>query len=243
MILLALDEKKPNDALNIAHEVQKQRPKESLGFILEGDIYATGKNWPDSIKAYRTGLKQVADPQLAIKLHSTLLAAGNAAEAAEIAATWRKEHPKDIAFRLHSGDVAIARKEYALAAQYYRTALEIQPNNPLILNNLAWVSGQLKSPKAIEYAEKATQLSPNQPPFMDTLAMLLADKGETVKAIAMLRQALTITPQAAAIQLNLAKVLINSGKKDEARKELEAIAKLGDKFPNQAEVSKLQKEL
>ncbi len=243
LILLALDEKKPNDALNIAHEVQKQRPKESLGFILEGDIYATGKNWPDSIKAYRTGLKQVADPQLAIKLHSTLLAAGNAAEAAEIAATWRKEHPKDIAFRLHSGDVAIARKEYALAAQYYRTALEIQPNNPLILNNLAWVSGQLKSPKAIEYAEKATQLSPNQPPFMDTLAMLLADKGETVKAIAMLRQALTITPQAAAIQLNLAKVLINSGKKDEARKELEAIAKLGDKFPNQAEVSKLQKEL
>ncbi|MDP3440343.1 MAG: tetratricopeptide repeat protein, partial [Azonexus sp.] len=160
-----------------------------------------------------------------------------------IASTWNKEHPKEIAFRLHLGDVAIARKDYALAAQHYRTALEMQPDNPLILNNLAWVSGQLKSPKAIEYAEKATQLSPNQPPFMDTLAMLLADKGETVKAIEILRQALAIAPQAAAIQLNLAKVLINSGKKDEARKELEAIAKLGDKFPSQAEVSKLQKEL
>lgn len=243
LILLALDAKNPNDALKIAREVQRQRPKEIVGFTLEGDIYATEKNWPDSIKAYRTGLKQVADPKLAIKLHSTLLASGNAAEAEGIASTWNKEHPKEIAFRLHLGDVAIARKDYALAAQHYRTALEMQPDNPLILNNLAWVSGQLKSPKAIEYAEKATQLSPNQPPFMDTLAMLLADKGETVKAIEILRQALAIAPQAAAIQLNLAKVLINSGKKDEARKELEAIAKLGDKFPSQAEVSKLQKEL
>ncbi|PKO89807.1 MAG: PEP-CTERM system TPR-repeat protein PrsT [Betaproteobacteria bacterium HGW-Betaproteobacteria-10] len=243
LILLALDAKKPNDALNMAREVQKQRPKESVGFVLEGDIYATEKNWPDSIKAYRTGLKQVADPKLAIKLHSTLLAAGNTAEAAEMSAIWRKEHPKDIAFRLHSGDLAIARKEYALAAQHYRTALDIQPNNPLILNNLAWVSGQMKSPKAIEYAEKAVQLSPNQPPFMDTLAMLLADQGENVRAVELLRQALTIAPQAAAIQLNLARVLINSGKKDEARKELEAIAKLGDKFPDQAEVSKLQKAL
>jgi len=37
--------------------------------------------------------------------------------------------------------------------------------------------------------------------------------------------------------------LINTGKRDEARKELDALAKLGDKFPGQTEVGKLQKEL
>jgi predicted Zn-dependent protease len=73
--------------------------------------------------------------------------------------------------------------------------------------------------------------------------MLLADKGETAKAIELLRKALELSPQAGAIQLNLAKVLISTGKKDEARKELDALAKLGDKFPSQADVSKLQKEL
>jgi predicted Zn-dependent protease len=78
---------------------------------------------------------------------------------------------------------------------------------------------------------------------MDTLAMLLADKGEVSQATEMLRKALAISPQASAIQLNLAKVLISAGRKDEARKELEALAKLGDKFPGQAEVAKLQKEI
>ncbi len=243
LIFLALDAKKPNDALNIARQVQKQRPKEAIGFALEGDIYASQKAWPDTIKAYQNGLKQVAVPELAIKLHSALLASGNTAEAAKMASSWNKEHPKDMAFRLHLGDIATARKEYPQAVQHYQTALDIQPNNPLVLNNMAWVSGQLKAPKAIEYAEKANQLAPNQPPFMDTLAMLLANKGETDKAIELLRKALSLAPQAAAIQFNLAKVLISTGKKEEARKELDAIAKLGDKFPNQAEVSKLQKEL
>lgn len=243
LILLALDAKKPNEALGIARQVQQQKPKEPVGFVLEGDIYASEKAWPDAIKAYQNGLKQVAVPELAIKLHSALLASANAAEADKMAANWTREHAKDLAFRMHLGDIATARKDYPQAAQNYRSALDIQPNNPLVLNNLAWVSGQLKAPKAIEYAEKANQLAPNQPPFMDTLAMLLADKGETAKAIELLRKALEISPQAGAIQLNLAKVLISTGKKDEARKELDALAKLGDKFPGQADVSKLQKEL
>jgi Flp pilus assembly protein TadD len=118
-----------------------------------------------------------------------------------------------------------------------------QPNHPLILNNLAWISGKTGSPKAIEYAEKANQLAPNQPAFMDTLAMLLAEKGESEKAIGLLRKAMAISPQAASIQLNLAKVLIATGKKDDARKELEAVAKLGEKFPGHAEVGQLLKSL
>lgn len=141
------------------------------------------------------------------------------------------------------GDRASGQKNYALAASHYQAALLLQPNNALILNNLAWASGQTKAPKAIEYAEKANQIAPNQPAFMDTLAMLLADKGENAKAIELLRKALATAPQAGAIQLNLAKVLIASGKRDEARKELDSLAKLGDKFPGHAEVSQLLKTL
>ncbi|UCV05539.1 XrtA/PEP-CTERM system TPR-repeat protein PrsT [Dechloromonas denitrificans] len=243
LILFAMDSKKFSDAINIARQVQQQRPKEAAGFVFEGDIRATEKAWPEAIGAYRAGLKQVAAPELAVKLHTALLASNAVAEAEKMATTWIKEHPKDVALRVHMGDIATARKLYPQAVQNYRGALEIQPNNPLVLNNLAWVSGQLKAPKALEYAEKANQLSPNQPSFMDTLAMLLADKGETVKAIDLLRKAMAINPQATEIQLNLAKVLIRAGKKDEARKELDAITKLGEKFSGHAEVSQLQKEL
>jgi putative PEP-CTERM system TPR-repeat lipoprotein len=243
LILLAMEDKNTSEALAIARQVQQQRPREATGYILEGDVQAFSKNWPEATKAYRTAVKVQPLPNVAIKLHTTLLAAGNSAEAERWATSWSKEHPKDIAMRVHQGDMAMARKDYAAASRIYQAALDIEPNNPLVLNNLAWISGELKAPKALEYAEKANQLAPNQPPFMDTLAMLLAAKGETTKAIDLLRKALAIAPNATLIQLNLAKVLISSGQKDAARKELDALAKLGDKFPGQAEVARLQKEL
>lgn len=243
LILLAIDAKKPAEALGIARDIQKQRPKEATGFAVEGDIHGAAREWNEAVTSYRSALKLAAAPELAAKLYSALLASGNAAEAEKMAAGWHREHPKDVVLHMHQGDIANSRKEYAQAAQRYRAALDIQPNNPLALNNLAWVSGQLKSPKALEYAEKANQLAPNQPAFMDTLAVLLADKGESAKAIELLRKALTIAPQASAVQLNLARVLIGAGKKDEARKELDALAKLGDKFADQAEVARLQKSL
>jgi putative PEP-CTERM system TPR-repeat lipoprotein len=243
LISLALSDNKLDTALDIAHQIQKQRPNEGVGYVFEGDIQAGKKAWPEALAAYRTGLKQAPISELAIKLYTTLLASGNAGEAEKVATTWLKDHPKDITFRIMRGDLATAKKDYPLAAQYYRSALDIQPNNQFVLNNLAWVAGQLKDPKAIEYAERANQLAPNQPPFMDTLAMLMAEKGETAKAIELMRKAMGIAPQASVVQLNLAKLLIKAGKKEEARKELDALAKLGEKFPAQAEVTKLQQSL
>ncbi len=242
-MLMALDEKKTDEALAVVRQIQQQRPREAVGHVLEGDIHALFKAWPEAIAAYRQGLKVQPTPELAIKLHSVLTNAGNKTEAERWAATWNKEHPRDIALRMYLGDLAAAGKDYGQAAKLYQTALEIQPNNPLVLNNLAWSAGQLKSPKALEYAEKANRLAPNQPPFMDTLAMLLADKGENAKAVELLRKAHELAPQNAPIQFNLAKVLLKNGDKEAARKELEALAKLGDKFPLQGEVARLQKEL
>lgn len=243
LILMALDEKRTSDALTIVRQIQQQHPREAVGHVLEGDIHAVLKAWPEAIAAYRRGIKLQPSAELAIKLHSILNIAGDKAEAENWAATWNKEQPKDIGMRMHLGDLATTRKDYGEAVRLYQIALDIQPNNPLVLNNLAWAAGQLQSPKAIGYAEKANSLAPNQPPFMDTLAMLLADRGENAKAIELLRKALELAPQNAAVQFNLAKVLIKSGQKEAARKELDALAKLGEKFPLQAEVARLQKEL
>jgi putative PEP-CTERM system TPR-repeat lipoprotein len=240
LVQILLGDGKTMDAIAVAREVEGQRPKEAVGYILEGDIHASEKRWSDAAAAYRNGIRQAPASELAIKLHKALLSAGNTAEAEKAATSWLKDHPKDVAFRLYSGDLATARKDYPAAAQYYRAAVDLQPENALALNNLAWVSGEMKSPKALEYAERANRLAPNQPAFMDTLAMLLAEQGDSAGATALLLKALEIAPQAAAVRLNLARVLIRAGRKDEARVELETLAKLGNRFPEQAEVKRLQ---
>ncbi|MEN9538422.1 MAG: hypothetical protein RLZZ126_657, partial [Pseudomonadota bacterium] len=50
-------------------------------------------------------------------------------------------------------------------------------------------------------------------------------------------------PDNALFKLNLVRIQIGAGKKDDARKNLEDLAKLGDKFPAQTEVGRLLKSL
>ena len=239
VILLDLDGKLLEDALATARTVQKQRPKEAVGYVLEGDINASQKNWDNAATAYRVGMKQVNSPELAIKLHSVLLAAGKGAEADRFSATRQKDNPKDAAFLSYLGERAIARKDYGSAEKNYAAVVKLQPNNAAAYNNLAWVTSKLNKEGAIAYAEKANTLAPNQPAFMDTLAMLLSDKGDYAKAVELQNRALALQPQNALFKLNLAKIHIKGGKKDLAKKELDDLGKLGDKFPSQAEVAAL----
>jgi predicted Zn-dependent protease len=73
--------------------------------------------------------------------------------------------------------------------------------------------------------------------------MLLLAKGDTSRALDLLQKATANAPQAPAIRLNLAKALIKAGQKDAAKKELDELAKLGDKFSGQTEVAQLKQQL
>jgi putative PEP-CTERM system TPR-repeat lipoprotein len=243
LIMLYLESKNVPDAERVARDVKQQRPKEAVGFLFEGDIAAARKAWPEALAAYRAGLRQVPSTELAVKIYGALYAAGNAAEAEKFAAGWLVDHPRDAAFRSALAENAIARKEFATAIRQYQVLLQAQPNNPLILNNIAWTLGQLNDPKALDYAERALRIAPNQPAIMETAATLLVQKGDNARALDLMQKAMSLAPQAATLKLSLARVQIKAGKKADAQKNLEELAKLGEKFPAQAEVAKLQKEI
>ena len=241
LISLQLDAGRTRDAIAIAKEVQKQRPKSSIGYVFEGDIHAALKKWADAAAAYRAGLAQIGSSDLALKLHSALQLSGSGAD--QFALSWIREHPKDNAFRMRLAQAATHAGDHRTAAEHYRKMLETAPEDVVVLNNLAWAEFQLKQPQAIEHAEKANKLAPNQPALMDTLGVLLLDKGDTARALDLLQRASTLAPRAAGIRLNLAKALIKSGQKDAARKELDELTKLGDKFSGHVEVTQLKRNL
>ncbi|NWG31220.1 MAG: PEP-CTERM system TPR-repeat protein PrsT [Rhodocyclaceae bacterium] len=243
LIQLDLDEGKRDAALAKARELQKAQPQQSAGYLFEGDVHAANKDWTQAANAYRAGLKAAATTELAQRLHAALLADGKSGEAKAHADAWLRQHPKDNAFRLYLADSANQRKDYATAAALYRTLLTAEPDNPLLLNNLAWTLGQLKDPKALELAEKANTLAPNQPAILDTLGMLLVERGDGKRGLGLLAQAVELQPQAAMIRLNYAKALLKTGDKTAARQNLEELAKLGESFAAHAEVAELLKRL
>ncbi len=227
----------------MARDMQKQRPKESAGYMLEGDIHASKKAWTEAAAAYRNGLKQVGTTDLAIRLYAALRAGGSVAEADKFAAGWLRDHPKDRELRTYLAERAIGTKDFPVAATHYKAMLEIKPDDAQALNNLAYVSGQLKDPKAIEYAEKANKLAPNNAAILDTLGMLLVEKGDVKRGVDAMQKAAALAPASAAIRLNLARALIKDGQKAAAKKELESLAQLGDRFSGQKEVAKLMQGL
>lgn len=226
-----------------AKATQKRRPSESYGWLVEGDVEFARKNWPAAAAAFRTALqKQDASP-IAQRLHAALRASGDKAQTDAFAGTWLKSHPKDVAFLGYLASWAIADKELERASARLDEALRITPDNAALLNNSAWVLATLKRPGAVAVAERANKLSPDQPLYLDTLAYALAADGNLARAVEVQKLALSLSPSAHALRLNLAQLHMQAGDKTAAREELGALARLGDQFPRQKEVRELQAKL
>jgi len=238
--VLSLQQGKPDDALAEAKAVQKQLPKEAVGYVLEGDVYAAQKKWAAAERAYRESLKQSKSTLAATRLHAVLIRDGKANEARSFANSWVKENPKDAAFHLYLADHELKEKDYKGAAQHYQAVIELQPRNAIALNNLAFVSGQMgDDQKAIKYAEQALAIAPSSPAIQDTLGWLLVEKGDANRGVALLRKAAAGAPNAAEIRLHLAKGLIKIGDRNAARSELQAIVKLERQSAARAEAERL----
>lgn len=59
--------------------------------------------------------------------------------------------------------------------------------------------------------------------------MLLLDKNDLAKALEWQTKAVGLQPDNSVFKLNLARIHIKNGNKDQARKELDELAKLGDR--------------
>lgn len=244
LVMLEMTAGRPQQALAVAKSVQSMPGREAVGSMFIGDIEAAQERWSAAAAAYRAGLKKAPNSsELAIKLNAVLISASQVAEADKFATGWLKEHPRDVAFLQYLGDRAAAQLEYAKAESHYLAVIQLQPDNAVVFNNLAWVAARLKKPDALAHAEKANALRPDQPAFMDTMAMILAERNQLGKALELEKRAVALQPQYAPFRLNLARLYIQSGDKASAKTELNQLAKLGDKFPGQAEVERLLKTL
>lgn len=240
---LALADDRPQDALALAAEMQKRDPKSGLGHAVAGDIEAQRKNWPAAAAAYRKALDLSHATEAALKLHAVYLASNRAADAERLAAEWERQRPNDPAFRFYLGDLATNRGDLAAAESHYRAVLVGQPNNALALNNIAWLLHKQSKPGALEMAERANALMPNRAPLLDTLATIQAASGKLADALASQLRAVEASPQDPNFKLNLARLQVRAGKAAEAKKTLEPLAALGERFPRQAEVRALLKTL
>jgi tetratricopeptide (TPR) repeat protein len=113
------------------------------------------------------------------------------------------------------------------SVEIYQQILNQQPDNTVIMNNLAWVlcQEQNKNKEALELAERGLQINPDYIDLIDTRGMIYYKLEQYERAIHDFTQALDLYPQTApakaATYLHMAKALIKLGQIDDAKANLE----------------------
>ena len=102
----------------------------------------------------------------------------------------------DLDHQAFLGDTAAEVQHLELAEDAYRTALNLTPDDPRVLNNLAWAlrdqGGRL--PEALTLVERALTLDPTSESAWDTLAELRFRNGEPQLALDAIREAVSLEP-------------------------------------------------
>jgi tetratricopeptide (TPR) repeat protein len=136
---------------------------------------------------------------------------------------------KDLAPRDPGTNTALAdalrlsgRKPEAIAG--YRSALALEPENAVVMNNLAFmlVDGDGKIEEAQSLAERAVQKAPENPHFADTLGLVYLKKKLGDSAVHVFQNLAKKYPDNPTFRYHYGLALVESGQKARAKAELEA---------------------
>jgi tetratricopeptide (TPR) repeat protein len=173
-------------------ECNKIQPHYMPAIMSMAQVFLIAGKPGEAEKAYRYVLQNqpgFIDAYLA--LSSLLFQQGKADEAYKTLFAATTLAPKSAAVRLQMADLLIALKRKPEALAEYRTALLINPDFTIALNNLAWVLASdsdvsiRNGQEAVKLAQKANALTGNKlPVFLGTLAAAYAECGQFSEAIA-----------------------------------------------------------
>lgn len=139
-----------------------------------------------------------------------------------------KKDPRFFPALVGLGDVARAKKDYAVAEEKYRAALAIAANDPFARAGLGLVlAAQDKKPEALVELKKAIAALPEQPAAVNVLVKLAteAKDPDVVKAAEALCE---LRPKDREVRKLLADLRFDGGDKPGAAKEYERLVRLGN---------------
>lgn len=233
LIRLETREGKFDRAASLAQTLREAKPDSPLGDMMVGDVAMRHKKFEDAVAAYSAGLAKASGSALVIRRFNARRLADQGPKAFTELQQWVDEK-QDRAARHVLANAYISISKFDEAIRESEKLLVDDGDNPILLNNLAWLYQQKKDGRAGEFAERALKRAPGSPAIMDTLGWILIEKGEHDRALEILRKAHELVPRQGDIHYHLAVALDKNGKTVEARRELK------DLLDSQIKFTKLQ---
>lgn len=202
--------------------MRARAPNDAVVMRAQGDIAMARQKYVDAISAYGASQHQQKNADTLVRLARAHFQAGQQSQSLALLAGWLKANPRDPLVTHALAETQMRKGDYKAARQTYEQFLKTSPNDVGALNNLASILIQLRDPASVNHAERAYRLAPEDAAVNDTLGWALLNIGKPDQALLYLREARLRDSQNGEIRYHLALALHQLGKREEARRELEA---------------------
>ncbi len=230
------------DAMRLLEEEVKKAPERAdLRRAYANTAYRAG-NYDLALKELQSLLdKNPSDIGLMMRVGETLNQKGDTKAAIEVVQKAQAASPNSVIPSLTLAVLWDQAGESAKSKPLYEKVLQVEPDNPMALNNLAFVMAEDGSSldEALTMAQKAKQKLPQNPEVSDTLGWIYIKKNLSDNAISIFRDLVSKHPERATYQYHLAMAYFQKGDKVAAKKLLQTALTKSPPKPEEGKIRDL----
>jgi tetratricopeptide (TPR) repeat protein len=241
-------QKQPDQAVAAARTQIAKSPSTGAFYDLMGTVLFQKKDLSGADAAFHKAIElDKNNSDALLKLGQVQAAEGSVDQALALYQQSIKDHPREIAFYILAGEMYESQHDWNNAKTMYQKALEVQPDNPLASNNLAYVMLQQGGnvDVALAMAQTARRGMPDSSNAADTLGWAYFQKGVYKSAIDLFQESIRLNEKRGAaddptVHYHLALAYQKANQPAQARQQLERVLKLN---PNNSDARKALSEL
>jgi len=222
-----LQERRPELARERLVAISRLEPDNPETRALEADVLRGEGRLDEALAAYQglagAGVREGVVGSMLIEINSD-----DTGSALQTADTWLSANPDDRGIRLLKADALLRREDYRAAIAEYEGLDSAE--DPVVLNNLAWLYMETGDERALETALRAQELAPENAEIADTVGWILVQEERPEDAIEHLKLSVQLNPRNPTVQYHLGVAQRAAGDKAAAVEAFEAAVALGD-FP------------
>lgn len=204
LVRLELLAGRTEEADKLIAQIRSQPNGAMLAALLAAAVEHTQGHPDKALAVLNARWKAAGEPAVAERLYALLKGMGQDRQALELASAWADQHPRDPRPLTILAMDAQQRGEVLVATRWYERSLTLQPDQPVVLNNLAWLKFEAGDAQAVELAQRASELAPTNASILDTYGWILFKRGNKQAALPILQRAARYAPDSKEIADHLA---------------------------------------
>jgi tetratricopeptide (TPR) repeat protein len=229
-----LYQKQPEKALDRLNAQIAKSPNNSSFYDFLAQLQIRDKKMDQAAATAQKAIQLNSGDGEAVMLFAQIeVMRGQTANAVGVWEQWLNKHPNDANAIAILGTLEESRGDIGKAEAYYKKSLQIQPQQPLAANNLAYrmLQNGENVDVALTFAQTARRAMPNSPTTADTLAWAYYNKGAYGFARGLLEDAVKAEPNSATMQYHLGMVYSKLRDKNNAAIHLKKAVSLAPDSP------------